>query len=107
LFCAPLAQAQTTPPAQPAAPASPSLNLTMENQHILKEVLLKDNKIKHEAAQGEPKAGDTVPQSIELHDFPTEIAEKVPQIKSHRFYIAGDMVVIVRPQERKIVGVVK
>jgi hypothetical protein len=31
----------------------------------------------------------------------------VPQIKSHRFYIAGDMIVVVRPQERKVVGVVK
>jgi hypothetical protein len=48
-----------------------------------------------------------VPQSVELHDFPQEIAAKVPQIKAHRFFVAGETIVVVRPQERTVVGLVK
>jgi hypothetical protein len=106
---APIAHAQTEPgrPAPTAPVPASELKLNMESEHTLKEVLLKDRKIKHEPGQAEPKAGDIVPESVALHDFPEEIAAKVPQIKSHRFYIAGDMIVVVRPQERKVVGVVK
>jgi hypothetical protein len=107
LLCSPLAYAQTTPPGRPSLPATPSLNLTMENEHTLKEILLKDSKIKHESDQAELKAGDKVPQSVELHDFPQEIAAKVPQIKAHRFFVAGETIVVVRPQERTVVGLVK
>jgi len=107
LLCGPAGHAQTTPPGQPSAPATPTLNLNMENEHTLKEILLKDAKIKHESGEQDLKAGDSVPQSVVLHDFPQEIAEKVPQIKSHRFFISDDRIIIVRPQERKVVGIVK
>jgi hypothetical protein len=105
LFCIPVAHGQAVP-GQPV-PAAPKLTLNMEDEHILKEILLKDTKIKHEPAQPQLKTGDAVPASVELHDFPTAIAEKMPQIKSHRFYLAGDEIVIVRSEERKVVGVVK
>lgn len=102
---APVAYGQAVP-GQPV-PAAPKLTLNMESEHTLKEILLKDTTIKHEAAQPNIKNDDVVPSSVELHEFPAEIAQKVPQIKSHRFFIAGDAIVIVRPQERKVVGVIK
>lgn len=96
-----------TVPGQAPVVATPKLNLTMEDEHTLKEILLKDSKYKHDPAQPALKPGDTVPQSVTLYEFPAMVDQKVPQIKSHRFFIAGDRIVIVRAEERKVVEVVK
>lgn len=106
LSCVPLAHSQAVP-GQPPVATTPKLNLTMEEEHTLKEVLLKDSEFKHVAAEPSLKPGDKVPQSVTLYEFPAMIAQKVPTIKSHRFFIAGDHIVIVRPEERQVVEVVK
>jgi hypothetical protein len=97
----------TTPPERTRTPSDKGLSLTMEDQHVLKEILLKDTKIPHASLQQVPKAGDTVPASVKLQDFPDLIGSKVPKVKAHQFIIVGNSIVIVRPQGRRVADVVK
>jgi hypothetical protein len=50
------------------------------------------------------RIGDPVPQSIELHALPSEVASKVPQARSHSFFIKeGDnAIVLVSPNDRRV-----
>jgi hypothetical protein len=110
-------QAQVAPnrgPTQPV-PSTPTVKLTMEDQHVLKENLLKTPKSgatsgaasESSTDQAELERGKQVPASIQLRHFPDEIARKIPQIKSHEYFVADDTIVIVESQKRTIVEVVK
>jgi hypothetical protein len=48
-----------------------------------------------------------VPDNIELQPMPAEVAQKVPQIKSHMFLLIADQFVIVDPKDKKVAEVVK
>jgi hypothetical protein len=50
--------------------------------------------------------GAAVPKSVTLQSFPPEIGNKVPQIKSHEFFVKGDHVVIVSPKDNTIADVI-
>jgi hypothetical protein len=39
--------------------------------------------------------------------MPTDVAAKVPQVKTHRFFIAGEQIVIVDPKDNKVADVIK
>src|SRR6476469_7110643 len=64
-----------------------TVNLTMEQRHIIKEIVLKDLKIEPpeqgQAAKVPMTVGDVVPNGIPLKPMPVEVAAKVPQVKSH------------------------
>ncbi|HEY7246482.1 MAG TPA: DUF1236 domain-containing protein [Xanthobacteraceae bacterium] len=93
-----------TPALQPTLPA-PKLNLTLEQRHVIRE-LIKDVK-PQSSGDLHPAVGDTVPQNVDLKPMPGEVAEKVPQVKSHRFFIAGGEIVIVDPKDSKVADVIK
>jgi hypothetical protein len=44
---------------------------------------------------------------VTLHDMPAVLAEKVPQIKSHQFFLTGEKVVIVDPKDKKVAEVIE
>ena len=68
-----------------------------------------------QGAEGRPRgqgrlkvaAGDEVPGKVALHPIPPLIGQKVPQIKSHRFYVTQSQIVIVDPQDQKVVEVIE
>src|SRR3954452_830416 len=92
----PIAPALGQTPAQKELPqAERSFNLTLEQRHTIKEIL-KDEKV-DKAADATVAAGAAVPANVTLHDMPAVLAEKVPQIKSHQFFLTGEKVVIVDP----------
>ena len=100
--------AQTTPTTPPVvAPAPRTVNLTQEQRFIIKEIVTKDLKVQ-EAKSGAPEAiGDHVPDAVELHDMPPELAQKVPQAKSHKFFVTADAIVLVSPSDRRVADVIK
>src|ERR1700684_4408166 len=66
------------------APAPRTVNLTAEQRFIVKENVPK-------ARAGAPESiGDPVPSNVELHDMTPELARKVPEAKSHQFYVTAD-----------------
>jgi hypothetical protein len=99
------AGAQVTPrqPEDVLAPA-PKLNLTLEQRHTIRE-FVKD--MKADAPEVKTEIGDPVPQGITPRPMPTDVAQKVPQVKSHRFFLTAQQIVIVDPKDNKVADVIK
>ena len=93
------------PSEQPSPPPSRSIQITSEQGHVIKEFILKDPNIKREAGSA-LSPGGAAPQGIELRPFPSDVISKVPQIKSHLFFVRGDQIVIVDPKDNKIADVI-
>ena len=104
LVCADPARAQ---PANPEVPAGQrTINLTLEQRHVIRE-LVRELKVGRAPDDKAVAAGDPVAGQIELHPMPALIAQKVPQIKSHRFYVTERQIVIVDPQDKRVVEVIE
>jgi len=80
-------------------------NLTLEQVHTIKEIL-KYEKVDKAAGNVEVTAGAAAPANVTLQDMPPLLAEKVPQIKSHQFFLSGDRIVIVDPKDKKVAKVI-
>lgn len=91
-------QVETTPDA---------VNLTMEQRHIIKEIILKDLKTAPQATNAPLKVGSTVPPGIPLQPIPVEVSAKVPQLKTHSFLVKDDKVIIVDPKDNKVAALVE
>src|ERR1700722_128200 len=89
------------------APAPRTINLTQEQRFIIKENV-KDLKLTKAQANATETIGDRVPDDIELHPMPPEIGNKVPQAKSHSFFVKeGDnAIVLVSPSDRRVADVI-
>lgn len=88
-------------------PASQSkINLTLEERYTIKEIV-KDAKVDPAPASTDISLGATVPGSVHLNPMPGDIARKVPQIKSHLFFVKDNKVVIVDPKDSKIVDAIE
>ena len=96
-------------PANPEVPAATrTVNLTLEQRHVIRE-LVRDLKVEVDPAGGRRKvaAGDDVPGKVQMLPIPALIGQKVPQIRSHRFYVTQLQIVIVDPQDQKVVEVIE
>jgi hypothetical protein len=87
--------------------ATRTINLSLEQRHIIKEIVLKDMKVKKETAGVPLEIGAKVPPSIVTQPFPPEIASKVPQVRSHAFFVVDERVVVVDPRENVIADVIE
>jgi hypothetical protein len=97
----------TAQPTDPKAPAvARTVNLTLEQRHVIRE-LVKELKVTAADADTKVSAGDAVPGKVELQPMPALLAQKVPQIKAHRLYVTQSQIVIVDPQDPRVVEVVE
>jgi hypothetical protein len=102
LLCAGAA-AQVAPQPPVLAPTS-KLNLTLEQRHTIRE-FVKD--MKADAADAKAEVGEPIPQGIMPRPMPSEVGQKVPQVKSHRFFLTAQQIVIVDPKDNKVADVIK
>jgi hypothetical protein len=101
------AQSNSKPSQKEPAFVTPTINLTMEQRHIIKEIVLKDLNIK-KAATGIPESiGDLVPPEVDLNPFPSEVYQRVPPVKSYAFFLKDNRVIIVNPKDNKIADVIE
>ena len=98
-------QTPAAPAQAPAVPVQPKINLSLEQRHVIKE-LIKDLNVSPAPANVETAVGATVPATINLSPMPQGVSEKVPQVKSHMFFLKDGKVVIVDPKENKIVDAI-
>ena len=87
-----------------------SVNLTMEQRHVIKELIVKDMKIAppaEQAAKVPTNVGDVVPAGIPLQPMPVEVAAKVPQLKAHSFIVRDGKVVIIDPKDNRVAALVE
>ena len=115
LSCAGMvAQAQTPPPRQDLPPlrerqelsTTPQLNLSLEQRHTIRE-FIKDLKGEATTRDVEAAVGEAIPQDIDPRPMPTVVGQKVPQVKTHRFFVTGQQIVIVDPKDNKVAEVIK
>jgi hypothetical protein len=87
------------------APAYRTINLTLEQRFIIRENV-KDLNLPKAQANATETIGDQVPDNIELHPMPPEVANKVLQARSHSFFVkdADNAIVLVSPSDRDIMG---
>jgi hypothetical protein len=99
------APAQVAPqqPQDVLAP-TPKLNLTLEQRHTIRE-FAKD--MKADAPDAKAEVGEPIPQGITPRPMPSEVGQKVPQVKSHRFFLTAQQIVIVDPKDNKVADVIK
>jgi hypothetical protein len=98
--------AQNQVPGQAPVAATPSVNLTVEQRHVIKEIVLKDMKVAAVTADVPMAAGSVVPPNVTLQSFPSEISDKVPQVRSHNFFVRNDRIVLV-DKERRVADVIE
>ena len=99
-----IAQAPTPAPAPEVRTSK--INLTVEQRHIIRE-LVREQKVAPAAIDAKVAAGDPVPQQVELHPIPQLIGQKVPQVKSHRFFVTREQIVLVDPNDNRIADVIE
>ena len=97
------AQIAQQQPQDVLAPA-PKLNLTLEQRHTIRE-LVKD--MKADTADVKAEVGESIPQGIMPRPMPSEVGQKVPQVKSHRFILTEQLILIVDPKDNKVAEVIK
>jgi hypothetical protein len=98
------------PSTAPAVKPQDTINLTMEQRHIIKEIIIKDMKIaepQDQAAKLPTQIGDTVPSGIPLQPMPVEVSAKIPQLKAHSFLVKNDKVIIIDPKDNKVAALVE
>jgi hypothetical protein len=94
------AQTQTQEPVI----ASPKLNLTLEQRYIIKEII---KGMEIEPATDKVQAlGNQVADNIRLRPIPSDVAQKAPQIKAHRFFLAAKQIVIVDPKDNRVAEII-
>jgi hypothetical protein len=108
LLFAPLSEVKGQSSTEPAiAPPPRTVNLTAEKRFILKEIVYKDLNVPRAQAGAPESIGDPVPPNVELHDMTAELAQKIPEAKSHKFYVTADAIVLVSPSDRRVADVIK
>jgi len=99
-----VAQAPTPAPAPEVRTSK--INLTVEQRHVIKEIV-KDLPVAKAPADASITTGSAAPADAVLRSFPVEITEKVPQIKSHKFFVKGDQIVVVSPDGNNVVEIIE
>jgi hypothetical protein len=86
--------------------ASSRLQLAPEKRRLIRETVIRE--------QSTPRCedltitvGESVPRTIRLGPFPEDIVREVPEIRSYRFCVQNDEVVLIDPTEYRIVEVIE
>jgi len=112
-LCLPVdAQIPSTSGAAPSQQTAETVNLTMEQRHIIKEIVVKDMKIEPPQEQSQVAkvpmtVGEVVPAGIPLKPMPVEVSSKVPQVKSHSILVKDDKVLIIDPKDNRIAALIQ
>jgi hypothetical protein len=100
------ALAQSPPPIGNPPIAQRAINITAEQGYVIKENVLKDNKPANVPARS-VEIGGKAPSDVVLRDFPQFVMDKVSSIKSYKFFVADNGVIIVDPKDRTIADIIK
>ena len=96
------------PSSAPTPRPAHRINLTVEQRHVIKEIIINDLKFKEATQPNAPDAiGETVPSGVVLQPIPVEVSAKVPQVRTHSFFVKDNHVFVVDPKDNKVADVVK
>jgi Protein of unknown function (DUF1236) len=99
-----IAQAQAP---EPVLPTTRTVNLTQENRHVIREIILKDMNVQKAPNNINISIGGPVPSNVNPQPFPGDVTQKIPALKSNTFFVAGDQIVVVEPKDNTVADIVK
>ena len=94
-------------PAPDSAVPSRSIKITAEQGYIIKENVVKAPATSGQGDSVKVEIGGKAPSSSTLQEFPQLVVEKVPAVKSHKFFVSNGQVVIVDPKDNTIADIIK
>jgi hypothetical protein len=103
--------AQSRPMAQNEPPAISSrrtINLTEQDRHTIREIVLKDTHVSKAPANVTATIGDPAPADVVSYEFPPQISGKITALQSHRFFVTvDDEIFVVDSKAGRIADIVK
>ena len=102
----PQSVAQAPAPAPGQEMRTSTVNLTVEQRHVIKEIV-KDLPVAKLPESATMTTGAAIPEGAVLRLFPAEVTDKVPQIKAHKFFVKGTQIVLVSPNGNDIVEIIE
>jgi hypothetical protein len=97
-------QAQPNPP--PSVSPALRIKLTAEQEYIIREIIFEDSNVQKQNSAPE-SIDDVVPDYVRLYPIPSDVIQKVPQVRSLMFFVKDDEVILVRSSDRRIADVIK
>jgi hypothetical protein len=82
-----------------------SIKLTAEQEYVIRENVKEVRSIQL-TQNVAPKVDEKIPSDIELHDFPSLVIDKVPHVKTFKFFVTEDQILLVSPQ-KTVVDVIR
>jgi hypothetical protein len=74
-----------------------SIKLSAEQEYVIKENV-KDVRGGQVPQNVATKVGEKIPPNAKVYAFPSLLTEKVPQVKTFKFFVTKDQIVLVSPQ---------
>jgi hypothetical protein len=85
--------------------ADASIRLGADQRRVIRERVVQMQTCRQEL-RIDFSIGIPLPRAVEVCEFPAEVIAEVPEVRSYRYVVRGDDVVIVDPEERRIVEVI-
>ena len=101
------APAPQAPAPDGATVPSRSIKITAEQGYIIKENVVKAPATSGQGDTAKIEIGDKAPSGSALQEFPQIVVEKVPAVKSHKFFVSNGEVVVVDPKDNTIADIIK
>jgi hypothetical protein len=75
--------------------SKPTIALTLDDEHVIKEFILNDKTLPRVTENMELAVRAQIPPSIALLQFPEVVTGKVPQLKAHQYFVHENRVIVV------------
>jgi hypothetical protein len=89
-----------------SATSSDRLRLSAEDRREIRTVVLRDPECRYEARL-DFSFLIPLPRSVRVCEFPQTVVSEVPEIERYRFVVRGDDIVVVDPDEYRVVDVIR
>lgn len=89
-----------------AAPSSERLRLSDQERSEIRTVVMRDPACHHEARL-DFTFGIPLPKTVKVCEFPETVVSEVPEVERYRFVVQGDDIVVVDPDEYRVVDVIR
>ena len=98
----------TAPGEQPAISSRRTVNLTEEDRHTIREIVLKDSQVSRAPSSTKATIGDPPPSDVVTYEFSPQITDKISALQSLKYFVkADDEIVIVDTKSDRVADIVK
>ena len=88
-----------------AAVSGPRVRLTQDDRRVIRTVVMREPSCRLEQRL-DFFIGIPLPRTVEICEFPEAIVSEVPEIRSYRYVVRGNEIVLVDPDEHRVVEVI-